>query len=148
MNTPRIIYYIYILQIHEYTSHYILYIYPSDPQVHLTIYTTYISLGSTCTPHIIYRVVLLTGPPINFLSTGSHANWPRISLKCQHSCQQSWRDFVLRKFRGGDQLKEPPCTIYISLGSTCTPHIIHYIYIPQIHVYTSHYTLYIYPSDP
>ena len=27
-----------------------------------------------------YRVVLLTGPPLNFVSTGSHANWPGISL--------------------------------------------------------------------
>ena len=29
---------------------------------------------------VTYRVVFLTGPPLNFLSTGSHANWPGISL--------------------------------------------------------------------
>ena len=46
---------------------------------------------------MIYRVVLLTGPPLNFLSSGSHANLARNFSKYQ----QLQGDFVLTKFRGG-----------------------------------------------
>ena len=59
---------------------------------------------------ISYRVVLLTGSPLNFLSTGSHGNWPEISLSVS-----SYKGILyLEKnifFWGGGQLKEPPCSM-------------------------------------
>ena len=56
-----------------------------------------------------YRVVLLTGPPLNFLSTGSHVNWPRIFLSVS-----SYKGILYLKNLGGVQLKEPPCIFQIN----------------------------------
>ena len=38
--------------------------------------------GVNCT---VYRVIFLTGAPINFLSTRSHVNWSEISLSARDS---------------------------------------------------------------
>ena len=51
-----------------------------------------------------YRVVLITGPPLNFLSTGSNANWPRIFQSFS-----SHKGILYFENLGGDQLKEPSC---------------------------------------
>ena len=54
----------------------------------------------------MYRVVFLTGPPLNFLSTGSNANWPGISLSVS-----SHKGILYLENLGGVQLKKPPCRL-------------------------------------
>ena len=57
-----------------------------------------------------YRVVLLTGPPLNCLSTGSHANWPGISLSVS-SC----KGILYLENLGGGPVKRT--TLYIDIYS-------------------------------
>ena len=63
-----------------------------------------------------YRVVFLTGPPLNFLSTGSHANWPGISRSVS-----SHKGILYLENLGGVQLKKPPCTIFSGLNKNRVP---------------------------
>ena len=50
-------------------------------------------------------MVIYTWPTLNFLSTGSHANCPGISLSVS-----SYKGILYLERLGGVQLKEPPCT--------------------------------------
>ena len=55
-----------------------------------------------------------SGPPLNFLSTGSHANCPGISLSVS-----SYKGILYLKNLGGDHLKKPPCIyIYVKVSLT------------------------------
>ena len=66
-------------------------------------------------PALSYRVVFLTGPPLNFLSTGSHANWPGISLSVS-----SHKGIFYLENLGGVQLKKT--TLYVMSPSSTSCH--------------------------